>query len=501
MKVTSLALLILPACTAGFFFNNNLLRPPVKVSSDEERAAAMSQYLAKAHEEKLRAVKAAEDKKQEEIRRLKEEIAALKAINNKSPVISASPPPPGPLGDLAKYQEFIKTYIVNAHQQKVDAIKAAEAALNKRWEEKMAEFGFAGPSRTVAPSGDIMLKPKVVDVILAARNEGIKASASAGKSRWGESEVHKVKAGAEMGSFVKSSDPATLSAPPRGPAIPFSSGDAIPQTPEIVAADHGLRADGGVGGPTLAERVVLGPNVGAQVAAAPRASGLTLEERLAGAVNIGARIVRGISTSAAAPVSAAVQHESSFYQMRNSKVLQEAGAGKSRWGSKEIERVRSLPVSKTPVSGKSTVPVPPEVEAADHGLRADGGVGGPTLAERIAFGANIGAQIVAQTTASSSDLYEKRNAHVAAAAAAGKSRWGSQEVAKVSHTKKIDSVEIVNSHHPEEEDMFELRNHKVLAESAAGKSRWGKEEVSRLQMHSGSSKGFPARVNGSAVGV
>ena len=31
----------------------------------------------------------------------------------------------------------------------------------------------------------------------------------------------------------------------------------------------------------------------------------------------------------------------------------------------------------------------PEVEAADHGLRADGGVGGPSLAERVNLGASL----------------------------------------------------------------------------------------------------------------
>ncbi|GAX29531.1 hypothetical protein FisN_36Hh025 [Fistulifera solaris] len=500
MQFRSVTLLLLPACTAGFFFNNNLIRPPAptkpKVSSDEERAAAMSQYLAKAHEEKLRAVKAAEDKKMEEIRLLKEEIAALKAA--KSPVVVSSPPP-GPIGELAKYQEFMKTYIVNAHKQKVDAIKAAEAALNKRWEAKLAELGFGAPSPAVAPPSDI-LKPKVVNELLAARNEGVKASASAGKSRWGESEVHKVKTGTELGSFVKSDAPATLSAPPRVPVVASSPGDKITETPEIIAADHGLRADGGVGGPSLAERVALGPNIGAKIVAgvtsvsskAP-ASSLTLEERLAGGVNIGARIVKQGSTVEPVPVAT---DDSTFFSMRNAKVLHEAEAGKSRWGTQEIERVRTLPRSSTAGTEKAVVPVPPEVEAADHGLRADGGVGGPTLAERIALGANIGAEIVAQSAPSSTSLYEKRNVQVTAAAAAGKSRWGSQEIGKLS-SKTIDSVEIVNSH----EDIFEQRNNKVLAESAAGKSRWGKEEITRLQMHSGSAKGFPAKVNGSVVGV
>ena len=35
------------------------------------------------------------------------------------------------------------------------------------------------------------------------------------------------------------------------------------------------------------------------------------------------------------------------------------------------------------------IPVPPEVEAADHGLRNDGGVGGPSLAERVNLGSKL----------------------------------------------------------------------------------------------------------------
>jgi len=34
----------------------------------------------------------------------------------------------------------------------------------------------------------------------------------------------------------------------------------------------------------------------------------------------------------------------------------------------------------------------PEIEAADHGLQADGGVGGPSLAERV----NLGAELLGQ---------------------------------------------------------------------------------------------------------
>ena len=137
---------------------------------------------------------------------------------------------------------------------------------------------------------------------------------------------------------------------------------------EVVAADHGMRADGGVGGFTLAERVAMGTSV--------------LE-------------VNGASVNGAAgapPVVAATATvASAAYQQRNAKITAAAKAGKSRWGTMELERVKSQATSlpskaSAPVA---PVPVPPEVEAADHGLRADGGVGGPTLAERVNLGAKL----------------------------------------------------------------------------------------------------------------
>ena len=43
-------------------------------------------------------------------------------------------------------------------------------------------------------------------------------------------------------------------------SLPAASAPAapVPVPPEVEEADHGLRADGGVGGPSLAQRVNLG---------------------------------------------------------------------------------------------------------------------------------------------------------------------------------------------------------------------------------------------------
>ena len=175
--------------------------------------------------------------------------------------------------------------------------------------------------------------------LYASRSAKVSAAATAGKSRWNDMENKKAQilAGAKHNGAKAPAAPESDAKPPPAP---------VPVPPEVAAADHGMRADGGVGGLTLAERVAMGSEA-----------------------------------AAAAPAK--------------------------------------------------TVPVPPEVLAADHGMRADGGVGGLTLAERVAFGAEAGAQTA--TSASELEvrhedsLYQLRSMHVAKAAAAGKSRWGGME--------------------------------------------------------------------------
>lgn len=136
---------------------------------------------------------------------------------------------------------------------------------------------------------------------------------------------------------------------------------------------------------------------------------------------------------------------STLYDARSVKVAAAAAAGKSRWGDAEVQRVnigasilnmRASAGTTTIVNGATgtmmpSVPVPPEVAAADHGLRSDGSVGGWTLAERVAFGASVAGGYSAEAVSMSETLYQRRNAQLLAAAAAGKSRWGSAEIERV----------------------------------------------------------------------
>ena len=262
---------------------------------------------------------------------------------------------------LLSYQQFMAKYIVESHQQKVQAIKAAELAVAKQYEEKFKLLTGSTDSPSVVPPPIAASTTTQENTLYAERNAKVSAAAKAGKSRWGDMEVAKVsqtppaKAPTPVAKIAEKSAPTNIGASIVGKV----NGVATPA--EVVAADHGLRADGGVGGFTLAERVAMGAEI-LEVDGAP---------------------VNGAVTVTAAATSAIP----SVYEKRNAMITAAAMAGKSRWGTMELERVKSLSSSLPPAS--ASTPVPPEVAAADHGMRADGGVGGPTLAERVNLGARL----------------------------------------------------------------------------------------------------------------
>jgi hypothetical protein len=378
--------------------------------SDEERAAALSNYMAKAHEEKLKAIHAAEAKKEAEIQDLKAQVKALQESKPAGSPASAltMTTTTGDMMDLSKeqlvnkiyqYQTFMKTYVVNAGEEKYRAVKAAEQSAQQKYKLLLGAGAGAAASAPV-----VLASPELAS--FASRNAGVAAAAAAGKSRWGDMEAQ--RAAVNVGASVVAAAPV----------------QALPVPPEVLEADHGLRADGGVGGLTLAERVAMGSKAGgsgssssvvAPVAATATATTITIT----------------------APATAVLP----AYAKRNARVLASAAAGKSRWGAMETEMIQklgALPASSTAaVAAVTSQPlvVPAEVLEADHGLRADGGVGGLTLAERVAFGAKAGGSVSvvapAATITNVLPSYTKRNARVVAAQAAGKSRWGPLETERI----------------------------------------------------------------------
>ncbi len=375
-----------------------------------------------------------------EVAELKTELASVP--RESAVVMSSGTPPPSTGADLSKltteelrqklvqYQEFMAKYIVQAQQQKMKAVRAAELATAAKYEEKIkfllaaseksdavtapapaaaastpetklydtrsanvaaaakagkSRWGDAEVAKVKITSGSNFqeVKPDVDQLngkangasapapvslpgsgLFDERNKKVAAAAAAGKSRWGDAEAKKAAAEASKTPSL-SSAPAPASTP--APAAPNVS---ISVSSEIEAADHGLRNDGGVGGPSLAERVNLGQQLftGGAVEVKPAAPKAPIA-------------VTGLMTSA--------------YNLRNARVAAAASAGKSRWGSMENARATTLASASKALGGATAVAQKPsitttaEIEAADHGLRNDGGVGGPSLAERINLGSKL----------------------------------------------------------------------------------------------------------------
>jgi hypothetical protein len=308
---------------------------------------------------------------------------------------------------LFTYQQFMAKYIVDSQQQKVKAIAAAEMKVKQQYEEKL--LLLSGSSTTVVSRAPANASPAfeqrsakvaaaaaagksrwgdmenrkvgasavgvvngavaavapafrdAVNVNFEKRNSMVAAAGKAGKSRWGEAEV--AKASSRVSTLLPAAAPSTSSAPAATAPVTLE----VP--PEVQAADHGLRADGGVGGPSLAERI----NFGAQLISGQKASAVPAP----------------LGSTTTTPAS------STYFSMRNAMIAAAGLAGKSRWGEMEIQKARSLlaslPSSSNGASAVDavTIKISPEIEAADHGLRADGGVGGPTLAQRVNLGASL----------------------------------------------------------------------------------------------------------------
>ena len=269
----------------------------------------------------------------------KKELADLKAKGEGSgQIVQAAVLPEGSkeeiLAKLQSYQKFMADYIIKAQEAKLAAVRAAEVATSKKYEEKLLLLGGATPPPAPAPAA---LPPAAAAApkLFTDRNAHVVAAAKAGKSRWGDEEVAK----AGVVSVSAAAAPPAPAKPPPPAAYPAST------PPEVVAADHGLSADGGVGGPSLAERIAQGTSIS----------------------------FADLATVASSPI----------YDKRNAMVAAAGVAGKSRWGDAEIGRATEL-AGNAIASGADVIA---EVEAADHGLRADGGVGGPSLSERVNLGA------------------------------------------------------------------------------------------------------------------
>lgn len=336
MKIAQISAFLLCGITSSAAFapstSNSKFTALSAVPTPEESSAQLTAYMVKAHEEKIKLLKELEEKKNAEIKELK---AKVESASSSSAVVA----PAAASGDaaelsqkLAAYQKFMANYIVKAQEDKARAVREAEIAIAKKYQEKLNAF-MLGPAEGSAP-----VEAKEEPKLFQERNAKIAAAAAVGKSRWGDAEVQKIGAKPPSANVMTAASTGTDSAGPTTDAAE-----------KVAEADHGMRADGGVSGPSLAERVMNG-----------------------------------------AAVSVSVSTNNALFDMRNARIAAAEKAGKqTRWGglevSKAIEFANALPAA----GATAPIVVTPEIEAADHGLRADGGVKGPSLAERVNLGAKI----------------------------------------------------------------------------------------------------------------
>ena len=121
------------------------------------------------------------------------------------------------------------------------------------------------------------------------------------------------------------------------------------------------------------------------------------------------------ASAAAASVSvSAPPAASTSFDRRNARVVASAGVGKSRWGTMEVERAAKM-------NGAASPP-PPAAAAVVEEARCI------SLEDRLNLGARLLGTAAPPAPASTLTAFDMRNARVVASAGVGKSRWGTMEV-------------------------------------------------------------------------
>ncbi|KAL3777370.1 hypothetical protein ACHAW5_010694 [Stephanodiscus triporus] len=123
------------------------------------------------------------------------------------------------------------------------------------------------------------------------------------------------------------------------------------------------------------------------------------------------------------------------FERRNARVLAAASVGKSRWGTMEIERMMRNGVVASPAVA-TTTPAP----AVEDKSRI-------SLEDRLNLGARLlGAAAVASSIPPpASTPFERRKAHVLAAASVGKSRWGTMEIERMMRNGVVASLAVATT--------------------------------------------------------
>ena len=133
---------------------------------------------------------------------------------------------------------------------------------------------------------------------------------------------------------------------------------------------------------------------------------------------------------AAVPASAPPPASTSTaFDRRNAHVVASAGVGKSRWGAMEVERATKM--------SSAAPPPPPAAAVVEEAGRI-------SLEDRLNLGARLlGTAVAPPAPASTLTAFDRRNALVVASAGVGKSRWGAMEVERATRNGSAASASAI----------------------------------------------------------
>jgi hypothetical protein len=325
---------------------------------------------------------------------------------------------------LVAYQRFIANYVIKAQEEKFRAIQRAEAALEKKYQDKIQFLLQQSPPNTIiadkrSTTTDMpVLKGTTTTTTPATSGTPTTTAASTPTPITTPATRVNIGAAIAKGQFSTSStvEPAndSLSTPPLDISTttptPTSSRNnffEMRNTKLLEMAKEGRQIRWGEAEIQKLQKLTLNsspsqpqptstPTTISNTLNAPTT--ITLQERL----KFGAKLQ---PTTLASPLPESSSSASfstnleSLYYMRSAKVVESANAGKTRWGDAEIQKIK-------PNSNHS-----------------------PTTTT------------IATTSLEKNDnLYHMRTTKVIESANAGKTRWGDAEIQKLSSSTAMDST-------------------------------------------------------------
>eukprot|EP00977_Amphora_coffeiformis_P000798 scaffold162_cov176-Amphora_coffeaeformis.AAC.58 len=259
----------------------------------------------------------------------------------------------------------------------------------------VSETTTAGPSDVTSP-----FLPLVSGSVTEQRNTQVLRASKDGKSRWGESEVKRIMEGPVSqpvtGSDEVESLAETIPSNAKAQFLPLVSGSLVQQrnTQVLRAAKAGKSR----WGQSEVKRIMEGP--------------VSEEPAKTTAKSSGTAATSPSGQPSFTPLDPEALKTVSLFEQRNKQIIDAASAGKSRWGSWEIEKAKEQIALKEALAvGQSTnwgATITKETEEKD------------TIQE------SLESEVMKNMS-----LFERRNKQIINAAAAGKSRWGDLEVEKV----------------------------------------------------------------------